>query len=257
MIGAIAGDVIGSVFEFDGRKSTEFPLFCEQSAFTDDSVLTVAVAAAILDGRDYGETLRDFGRRYPGRGYGLRFARWLADASMGPYHSWGNGSAMRVSPVGLAFDTVDQVLAEAERSAVATHNHPEGIRGAQAVALAVFLAARGADKPSIRGEIEERFGYRLDRSVAEIRPDYAFTESCQGSVPESIICFLESGDFVDAVRLAISLGGDADTMACIAGAIAAPFYGGVPPEVAEAARERLTTELLGVMDRFEDRFGSR
>lgn len=257
MIGAIAGDVIGSVFEFDGRKSTEFPLFCDASTFTDDSVLTVAVAAAILDGRDYGETLRDFGRRYPGRGYGMRFGRWLADASMGPYNSWGNGSAMRVSPVGLAFDTVEKVLAEAERSAVATHNHPEGIRGAQAVALAVFFAAHGADKHSIRAEIEGRVGYRLDRSVAEIRPDYAFTESCQGSVPESIICFLESEDFVAAVRLAISLGGDADTMACIAGAIAEPFYGGVPLDVAQPVRERLTPELLKIVDRFGERFGKR
>lgn len=256
MLGAIAGDVIGSVFEYRRWKSAEFPLFSPESTFTDDSVLTGAVAVAILDGRDYGEAIRDFGQRYPGRGYGGLFSRWLADPTMGPYNGWGNGSAMRVGPVGLAFDSVERVLAEAERSAAISHNHPEGIRGAQAVALAVFLAARGADKRTIRSEIESRLGYRLDRPVSEIRPGYYFDESCQGSVPESITCFLESEDFESAVRLAVSLGGDADTMACIAGAIAEPFYGGVPPDVAAAVRSRLSTELVEIVDRFQARFGS-
>ena len=255
MLGAIAGDVIGSVFEFRRWKSVEFPLFSPESTFTDDSVLTAAVAAAILDGRDYGEAIRDFGRRYPDRGYGGLFKKWLADTTMGPYNSWGNGSAMRVSPIGLAFDSLERVLAEAERSAAVTHNHPEGIRGAQTVGLAVFLAAHGADKQTIRSEIESRLRYRLDRSVSEIRPRYQFDESCQGSVPESITCFLESEDFESAVRLAISLGGDADTMACIAGAIAEPFYGGVPPHVAAQVRSRLSSELVEIVDRFQARTG--
>ena len=256
MLGAIAGDVIGSVFEFKGWKNVEFPLFSPESTFTDDSVLTAAVAAAILDGRDYAEAIRDFGRRYPGRGYGGFFSRWLADPTMGPYNSWGNGSAMRVGPVGLAFDSLERVLAEAKRSAAVTHNHPEGIRGAQAVALAVFLGAHAADKRTIRLEIESRLGYRLDRSVSEIRPRYQFDESCQGSVPESITCFLESEDFENAVRLAVSLGGDADTMACIAGAIAEPFYGGVPADLAAMVRTRLSTELVEIVDRFQARFGT-
>ena len=255
MLGAIAGDVIGSVFEYRRWKSVEFPLFSPESRFTDDSVLTCAVAAAILDGREYGEAIRDFGRRYPGRGYGGFFSRWLADPTMGPYNSWGNGSAMRVGPVGLAFDSAERVLVEAERSAVVTHNHPEGVRGAQAVALAVFLAAHDADKRTIRSEIERRLGYHLDRPVSEIRPRYHFDESCQGSVPESITCFLESENFERAVRLAVSLGGDADTMACIAGAIAEPSYGGVPPDVAAAVRSRLSPELVGIVDRFQARFG--
>lgn len=211
MLGALAGDVIGSAFEYRGWKSVEIPLFSPESTFTDDSVLTCAVAAAILNGRGYGGAIRDFGLRYPDRGYGGFFSRWLADPTMGPYNRWGNGSAMRAAPVGLAFDSLERVLAKAEHSAAVTHNHPEGIRGAQAVALAVILGAHGADKRTIRSEIESRPGYRLDNPAPEIRPGYHFDESCQGSVPESITCFLESEDFEGAVKLAVSLGGDADT----------------------------------------------
>jgi ADP-ribosylglycohydrolase len=255
MIGAIAGDVIGSVFEGSGLKIQEFPLFSPRSTYTDDTVLTVAVAATILDGRDYAECLRTFGRRHPGRGYGGFFQRWLADDMRGPYDSWGNGSAMRVCPVGWAFDSVEEVLREAQRSAEVTHNHPEGIRGAQATALSVHLARRGFERNQIRQEISDRFGYDLDRTVEQILAVYTYDVSCQGSVPESILCFLDSVDFEGALRLAISLGGDADTMACIAGGIAEAHHGGVPESLEGAVRERLTPDLLEVVDRFQSRYG--
>jgi len=254
MLGAIAGDVIGSVYEFLSVKSTDFPLFREESFFTDDSVLTVAVGAAILDGRDYASVLREFGRRHRGRGYGSRFFEWLHDSTMGPYESWGNGSAMRVSPVARAHSDERRVLEEARRSAEVTHNHPEGIRGAEAVALAIFLALHGADKREIKTRVAAYSGYSLDQTVDEIRPHHKFNESCAGCVPESILCFLESNDFEEAVRLAISLGGDADTMACIAGSIAEAHYGGVPQHIAAPVRERLAPDLLEVLDRYEARF---
>ncbi len=254
MLGAIAGDIIGSVFEGSGRKDTDFPLFSSRSTFTDDTVLTIAVAAVQLEGGDYASTLRLFGSRYPERGYGGSFYQWLHDDSLGPYNSWGNGSAMRVSPVGYAAKSVENVLTEAQQSAVVTHNHPEGVRGAQATALAIFLARNGASKSELRLELTERFGYNLDRSVEEIRPGYAFDVSCQGSVPEAIICFLDSSDVEGAIRLAVSLGGDADTMACIAGGIAEAFYGGVPEVIEAEVRNRLPHDLLGVVDRFRARF---
>jgi ADP-ribosylglycohydrolase len=254
MLGAIAGDVVGSVFEFSPVRSTDFPLFVPHSTFTDDSVLTVAVAETILEDGDFAANIFQYGNHYTGRGYGGRFRRWLDGDLTGPYNSFGNGSAMRVSPVGHAWDTVEEVLKHAERSAAVTHNHPEGIKGAQAVALAILLARQGADKKKIRSEIKLRFGYHLDRTVDEIRPGYRFNETCQGSVPESIICFLEGEDFEETVRLAISLGGDADTMACIAGSIAEPFYGEVPPHIAQEARARLEPSLLQVLDRFRERF---
>lgn len=254
MLGAIAGDIIGSVFEGSGRKDTDFPLFSSRSAYTDDTVLTVAVAAVLLESGDYASTLRRYGRQYPDHGYGGSFYQWLHDDSIGPYNSWGNGSAMRVSPVGYAAKTVDEVLREAQRSAAVTHNHPEGVRGAQATALAVFLAHYGASKSELRHELTERFGYDLDRSVEEIRPGYAFDVSCQGSVPEAIICFLDSSDLEGAIRFAVSLGGDADTMACIAGGIAEAFYGGVPEVIEGEVRNRLPEDLLDIVDRFRARF---
>ncbi len=257
MLGAIAGDVIGSVYEFAPHRSVDFPLLGPASTFTDDTVLTCAVAHAILEDGDYGAALRSFGRRYRGRGYGGMFRRWLADPALGPYGSFGNGSAMRVGPVGLAFDSAERVLQEAARSAAPTHDHPEGVRGAQAVALAVFLAAHDADAQEIRREVEARCGYRLDRPVDDIRPSYGFDVTCQGSVPESIRCFLESRDFEHAVRLAVSLGGDADTMACIAGSIAEPFHGGLPAGLEAEIRQRLTPELVQLTDRFQERFGPR
>lgn len=208
MIGAFAGDIIGSVYENCPTKHTDFvPLFHERSAPTDDSVLTVATAHALLTDRDYSSAYRAFGRQYPRAGYGGSFIRWLREDDASPYNSWGNGSAMRVSPIGWAFETKEEVLAEAERSAAVTHNHPEGIKGAQATALAVYLGRKGSGKAKIREEIEALFGYDLKRHTEDIRTEYRFDVSCQGSVPEAIICFLEAKSVEDAIRLAISLGG--------------------------------------------------
>jgi ADP-ribosylglycohydrolase len=256
MLGAIAGDIIGSVYEASPVKTTDFDLFSPRSRFTDDTVLTVATAEALLGDGDYAGGYRRYGHAYPNAGYGGGFYRWLLNEDAGPYNSWGNGAAMRVSPVGFALDTVDKVLVEAARSAAVTHNHPEGIKGAQATALAVFLARSGADKESIRSEIEDRFGYDVSRSLDAIRPTYRFDISCQGSVPETMIAFLESTDYQSAVRNAVSLGGDADTMACIAGGIAQAFYGAVPEQIAQEVRARLPAGFLDVLDRFESRYGS-
>ncbi len=251
MIGAIAGDVIGSAYEANAVKTTHFQLFPPGACFTDDTVLTVATAEALLGDGDYAAAYRRYGRAYPNAGYGGSFYRWLFSEGAGPYGSWGNGAAMRVSPVGFALGSVDAVLAEAARSAAVTHDHPEGIKGAQATALAVFLARAGADKNIIKTEIHDRFSYDLTRSLDAIRPGYRFDVSCQGSVPESLIAFLESADYEGAVRNAISLGGDADTMACIAGGIARAFYGSVPEPIAGEVRSRLPDGFLGVLDRFE------
>jgi len=255
MLGAIAGDVIGSIYERHRIKTEDFPLFQPRCHFTDDSVLTVAIAWAILEGVDYGVALKTFGRRYPHAGYGKAFKQWLLESESKPYNSWGNGSAMRVSPIGFAFDDVDTVLLEAQRSAEVSHNHPEGIKGAQATALAIFLARQGKGKEAIRQEIRERFGYDLDRTVAEIRPAYHFDVSCQGTVPEAIIAFLDSKDYEDAIRKAISLGGDSDTLACITGGIAQAFYGSVPAQIVEYVRARLPEDLLLVVDAFNQKYG--
>lgn len=250
MLGAIAGDIIGSVYEFHPIKSEEFPLFSCGCSFTDDTVMMVAVAQAILEGGDYAASMKAFGRRYPDAGYGGNFCSWIFDDEVRPYNSWGNGAAMRVSPVGLAFDNLERVLREAELSAAVSHNHPEGIKGAQATALAVFLARSGAGKDTIRHDIAERFGYDLNRTISEIRPRYHFDVSCQGTVPEAIIAFLDSHDYEDALRKAISLGGDSDTLACIAGGIAAAFYREIPPAIETTARKLLPEEFLEIIDRF-------
>jgi len=255
MLGAIAGDIIGSPYEAGTLKTTEFPLFGPESTFTDDTVLTAAVGFAIMTDGDYAAALRIFGRLYPAAGYGEQFFLWLQSDEPRPYHSWGNGAAMRVSPVGFAFDTEADVLAEAERSAACTHDHPEGIRGAQAAALAVFLARRGADRETIRGEIGGRFGYDVGRTCDEIRPGYAFDVSCQGTVPEAIVAFLDSTDFESAVRLAVSLGGDSDTLACIAGAIAQAHYGPLPAAIDAAVRTELPRDILQIVVDFETRYG--
>jgi ADP-ribosylglycohydrolase len=248
MIGAIAGDMIGAPYEGDPIKEKNFDM--RVAEFTDDTVLTLAVAHAILTGEDMAGTLKSFARRYPDAGYGGTFIRWIWTESNAPYNSFGNGSAMRVSPVGFAFDTEEDVLDWAGRSAAVTHNHPEGIKGAQATALAIFMARHDSDKDTIRSEIAGRFGYDLDRTVDEIRPGYAFDITCQGSVPESIVAFLDSTSWADAIRNAISLGGDADTMACIAGGIAQAFYGQVPGAIAGAVRRKLPEDLRDVLDRF-------
>ena len=207
-------------------KTTDFELFKSECTYTDDTVLTAATAQALMTDGDYAKAYQDFARRYADRGYGGNFSRWFRSDNPQPYNSWGNSSAMRVSPVGFAFNTVDEVLTEAKRSAEVTHNHPEGIKGAQATALAILLARQGLDKSTIRKEISERFAYDLSRSLDEIRPGYRFDVSCQGSVPEAIITFLESADYEDAIRKAISLGGDSDTIACVNGGIAEAFLQG-------------------------------
>lgn len=254
MLGAIIGDIVGSVYELHPIKTTDFPLFHQNSRFTDDSVLTIAIADAILEQTGYAQALKTYGRNYPDAGYGGAFYNWIFDPKSAPYSSWGNGAAMRVSPVGFALSSVDRVLQEAENTAAVSHNHPEGIKGAQAVALAVFLARTGWDKDSIREEIMRRFGYRLERTVDEIRPSYRFNVSCQGTVPEAIIAFLDSEDYEDAIRQAISLGGDSDTLACIAGGIAHAYFREIPMWIVREARSRLPEALLRTIDSFEARY---
>ena len=254
MLGAIAGDVVGSIFEGTPTKSTAFPLFHSESRFTDDTVLTVATAWALLRHRPFDFAYRDFGARYPWAGYGARFYQWVRTAEPAPYGSFGNGSAMRVSPVGLAFDDEREVLRQAEQTAIVTHDHPEGVKGAQAVALAVFHARRGASKDQIRDAIATRFGYDLAQTTDDIRPRYHFDVTCQGSVPQAIVAFLEADSVERAVRLAISLGGDSDTQAAIAGSIAHAFFGAIPAEIVSGVRRRLPDEFLDIVDEFCDRF---
>ncbi|MDJ1502335.1 ADP-ribosylglycohydrolase family protein [Xanthocytophaga agilis] len=257
MLGAIAGDIIGSLYEIRGLKTMDFPLFVPESRFTDDTVLTLAVADALLHGGNYAEKIHSYGNAYPLAGYGKSFRDWLQSTDLQPYTSWGNGSAMRVSPVAYVYGSLDEVLQEAEKSAFVTHNHPEGIKGAQAIAAAVFLARKGSSKQEIKEYVQNKFGYNLKRSIEQIRPDYKFDVSCQGSVPESIIAFLESTDVENAIRLAISLGGDTDTMACMAGCIAEPFYGGIPKEIETEVRKRLPQDLLLTLDAFLTQFPSK
>lgn len=253
MLGGIVGDIIGAPYEWFRITHKDFPLFSERSMFTDDSVLTVAVASALLEGRDYGEVIREFGSRYPNRGYGGFFSQWLATPGMGPYNSFGNGSAMRVGPVGFAAATEQEALDEARKSAECTHNHPEGVKGAQAAALTVFLARHGTPKDAIREHITKTFDYDLSRTVDQIRPEYGFNETCQATVPEAIQCFLEGRDFEDTVRNAVSLGGDSDTLACIAGSIADAYYG-VPVNIREQAESLLPDEFLEIIAAFDERF---
>jgi len=255
MIGAVAGDIIGSVYEHNPIKTKDFPLFHPRCRFTDDTVLTIAVADAILSGRPYVESIRRIGRRYPRAGYGGSFIMWLHSDDALPYNSWGNGSAMRVSPVGFAFSSEEEVRRQARMTAEITHNHPEGIKGAEATALAVFLARTGHDKESIRARISGQFAYDLDRTVDGVRPTYSFDISCQGTVPEALIAFLDSESYEDAVRNAVSLGGDSDTLACITGGIAEAFYGSVPEEIRAQVQQCLTPELWEVIVAFRRKFG--
>src|SRR5215469_16808161 len=253
MIGAIAGDIIGSVYEFEGIKSKQFDLFSPDCCFTDDTVLTVALAESILTGNDYASLMRTYYRRYPDAGYGGLFHQWAQAGESRPYNSWGNGAAMRISAVGFAFDTLDEVLVRASEYTAVTHNHTEGIKGAQATAAAIFLARTGNTKADIKHYTTAAFHYDLSRSVDELRPGYGFDESCQGTVPQAIVCFLESTDFEDAIRNAISLGGDSDTLACITGGIAQAYYG-VPPTIVERAMSILDEDLRGVTCRFMSRY---
>ncbi len=254
MIGAIAGDIIGSTHEFHNRlKSTDFELFEPRSEFTDDTILTVAVADCILHGKDYAHTIKEYGRKYPSS-YGASFNAWLSRDDYAPYNSYGNGSAMRVSPVGFAFDDFETVLKEAEKSAAVTHNHPKGIEGAQAVAAAIWAARQGRSKEQVRELIQGKFDYDLGHTVEEIRPHVHFNETCQVSVPQAIIAFLDSTDYESAVRLAVSLGGDADTQACVSGSIAHAFYRRIPAHVVKSTRALLNAEFLRIVDEFDRNF---
>ena len=254
MIGAIAGDIIGSVYEWNRIKTKRFELFSPDCCFTDDSVLTIALADAILNQKDYGVTMKSYYRRYPDAGYGGSFHQWARSRENKPYNSWGNGAAMRISPVGFAFERLEEVLSKAKEYTEITHNHPEGIKGAQATASVIFLAKTGKSKNEIRGFIEKSFGYNFSKTLDEIRPTYRFDESCKGTVPQAITAFLESTDFEDAIRNAISLGGDSDTLACITGGIAQAFYGGVSGVIVEKVKTILDSRLNAVVDQFMTRY---
>lgn len=257
MIGAIAGDIIGSIYERDSIKTKEFPLFGDSCRFTDDTVLTVAVAEHLISGTGYIDLFHQYYHRYPKAGFGKAFRNWAQLRSRETYHSWGNGSAMRVSPVGFSCRSLDETKTEALRSAEVTHSHSEGIRGAQATAVAVFLARQKWEKSDIKTYIQTEYGYNLDERIDDLRETYRFDVTCQGSVPQSIIAFLESESYEDAVRNAISLGGDADTMACIAGGIAEAFYGGVPEDIKINAMEHLDEPMREIVDRFTTKFGEQ
>ena len=255
MYGAILGDIIGSPYEFDmGGKTKDFPLFSEDSYFTDDTVMTIAVAEAFLDAPDDEDAIRrcliasmqKWGRRYPGAGYGVRFSRWLKSYNPQPYNSWGNGSAMRVAAVAWLYNDLDTVRRMARISADVTHNHPEGIKGAEATASAIFLARTGHTKAEIKAYIENEFHYDLSRTCDEIRPTYRHVESCQETVPEAITAFLEGESFEDVIRTAVSLGGDCDTLTAIAGSIAEGFYG-VPMQLKEECRNRIPEHFARIL----------
>ena len=260
LLGAIAGDVIGSVYEFVPVKSTDFQLFHGNSesrlgsTFTDDSVMTVAVADWLLHGGSLTNIMQYYGKEYPNAGYGGMFYHWLFDKNPQPYNSFGNGSGMRVSPVGWAFDTLEETLDAAEESAAVTHNHPEGIKGAQAIASCIYLARTGKNKEEIKEYVSERFSYDLSRTCDDIRPGYSFNETCQGSVSESIICFLESTDYESAIRLAVSLGGDADTMGSMAGGIAEAYYGEIPELIRAMTLKRIPSDFIEILYAFGEKY---
>lgn len=260
MYGALLGDMIGAPYEFDrGNKSKEFPLFCENSRFTDDSVMTIAVAEALLDSRFLDDdsiraalikSMRKWGKKYPDAGYGRKFLCWLREKDPKPYGSCGNGSAMRVSAAGWLFDTLEETREKAKLTAEVTHDHPEGIKGAEATSSAIFLARTGRSKEEIRDYIVQEFGYDLSRTCDQIRPSYYHNESCQKTVPEAITAFLEGTDFEDVIRTAVSLGGDCDTLTCIAGSIAEAFYG-VPAILKAECKRRLPEDMAYILGRFD------
>jgi ADP-ribosyl-[dinitrogen reductase] hydrolase len=258
MYGAITGDIVGSIYEFSNNRTKDFELFGEGCDFTDDTVLTVAVEKWLTGYKSVDELnedvlvaiMQNFGQRYEDRGYGGRFSSWIWDILPHPYNSWGNGSAMRASGTGWFGNTIEDVRRVAKMSAEVTHNHPEGIKGAEATAAAIFMARTGSSKKNIKQYIEQEFEYDLSMTCDEIRPTYKFNESCQETVPQAIIAFLESTDFEDAIRNGISLGGDSDTLTCITGGIAEAFYGGVPEPILKKVKELLPNEFIEIVDKF-------
>lgn len=251
VLGVICGDIIGSEYEWHPTKKYDFELFCEDATITDDTVCTIAVADALISGTPIAEKLKEWCRKYFRAGYGGTFRRWILSDSMAPYNSWGNGSAMRVSSAAVVGKTLEEVMDLARKSAEVTHNHPQGIIGAQATAAAIFMAMNGATKEQIKLGIAGTMDYDLDRSYASIQPDYRFDVSCQGSVPESIICFLEGDDYESTIRKAIAMGGDADTMAAIAGGIAAAYYGSIPDEILDFCLPRIPDDMKEVIARLQ------
>ena len=254
MLGALVGDIIGSVYEFQNVKSIDFDLFTPWSTYTDDSVMTLAVAKWLIEDKEHTKhhlisCMQELGRRYPKAGYGGNFEWWLRQDDPQPYNSWGNGAGMRVSPVGLYAKSLEEALYLAEITASVSHNHPEGIKGAKAIAASVFLCKTGKSKDEFKNYVQASFGYNLERTIFEIRPNYYFDVSCQGSVPEAIIAFLEGNSFEEVIRLAISIGGDSDTIGCMAGAIAACIYP-IPEEITEKCNSILTDDLRAVKDAF-------
>lgn len=261
ILGAIAGDVIGSIYEFNPTKDYNFPLLDERMEITDDSIMTIAVADWLMNDDNLSNEglvskMRLEGRKrlWPMGGYGGNFLLWICSEVPKPYNSWGNGSAMRVSACGFAFETMEETLEAAKRSAEVTHNHPEGIKGAQATAAAIFLARNGKSKEQIRAYITERFGYDLNRTCDDIRPKYEHMSSCQETVPQSIIAFLDSKDYEDAIRLTVSLGGDADTMGAITGAIAIAYYKEMPDEIYDFVMARIPEDLKEIVEKFENKY---
>ena len=259
ILGAIVGDIVGSVHEFIATKTTQFELFVEDSRFTDDTIMTIAVAEWLATEQQpvsnclLPSFMRKWGRQYRYAGWGRMFRVWLFspfEADHKPYNSFGNGSGMRVSACGFFAKSLDEALELAKLSAEVSHNHPEGIKGAQAIAAAIFLARQQMHKDKIRAYIEQTFGYNLHRTCDEIRPDYKFDETCQGSCPEAIIAFLDSHDFESAIRLAISLGGDSDTIGAMTGGIAAAYYG-IPDKIARKALDYLPADMVEVVAKFE------
>ena len=252
MLGAIVGDIVGSVYEFNNHRSKDFPLFTERSHFTDDTILTIATAHAQMTDWDYAARYREYGRKYPSS-YGNRFQGWLDGVIEGPYNSFGNGSAMRVSPIGWYHNRDNRVLFHAEKSAEVTHNHPEGIKGAQATAMVIYWTRMGIPRNRIRRDLEEQFGYDTSTSVEELQKTYEYNETCQRTVPEAFRCFWEATDFEDAIRNAISIGGDSDTVAAIAGSMAEAKWG-VPEEIEREALGRLDNVLLDKFEAFTGRY---
>ncbi len=260
MLGAIFGDIVGSVYEFDNTHDYRFVLLSKYSRPTDDSCMTIAVARALMDswGKDdfairasVVKEMQTIGRRYPDAGYSGMFYRWLRQKNPQPYNSFGNGSGMRVSPAGWLYKTLEDTLHAAKLTAEVTHNHPEGIKGAQAIAASIFLAWAGADKKQIKKYVEDNFGYNMDRTLAEIQPTYQFYAICQRSVPEAIIAFLEGEDYEDTIRKAISLGGDSDTIACMAGGIAEAYFG-MPDYYKVEAMKRLDQPMRQIVTDFQE-----
>ena len=247
MLGAIAGDVLGSIHEFHPIRTKNFILLNPECVFTDDTVMTAAVADSLMNKIPYIESLQMWGRKYPQAGYGGWFNEWIHSDFPKPYNSFGNGSAMRCSSIGWLFDDENSVLEEAKESAEITHNHPEGVKGAQAVALGVMLGRQGSTKLEIQEKLEDLFDYDLSQTLEQVKFNYSFDVTCQGSVPQAIISFLESEDFEHAIRNAISLGGDADTQACIAGALAEGFYMKIPDQIKEFVLTRITPDILDVL----------